>query len=254
MEKNCKSLATPTSPNDLIESPIHNSTTMTAHGLASIIEQQMSIEDHPPRSSILEVSNETSTSEMSMTSNNHDSLANSPSSGSTSQIGGSQGMMSRNYGKAIKKNGKRNQICLQRLSQRIRKTGGYFWSGYMYYHTKEYWDGITHYWKLDSQSVAIYDSYRLEKKLKEIALGSIKRAFLCGVNMDASSPTDSYSSNASTHSFIHNCLFVIRTEDEAFYCGMGNADPNSPMNVLARNFYNIFKMVYLPYASANRHG
>jgi hypothetical protein len=51
-----------------------------------------------------------------------------------------------------------------------------------------------------------------------------------------------------------SCLFVIRTDDEAYYCGMGNADPNSTMNVLARNFYNIFKMVYLPYSHANRTG
>jgi hypothetical protein len=51
-----------------------------------------------------------------------------------------------------------------------------------------------------------------------------------------------------------SCLFVIRTDEEAYYCGMDNTDPNSTMNVLARNFYNIFKMVYLPYSHANRTG
>jgi hypothetical protein len=32
---------------------------------------------------------------------------------------------------------KSNQICLQRLSQRVKKTSGYFWSGHMVYYTRE---------------------------------------------------------------------------------------------------------------------
>jgi hypothetical protein len=36
-----------------------------------------------------------------------------------------------------KQSKKNNQICLQRLSQRVKKTSGYFWSGHMVYYTKE---------------------------------------------------------------------------------------------------------------------
>ena len=149
----------------------------------------------------------------------------------------------RNFRQALRQNlrKKNNQICLQRLSQRMKKTGEYFWSGYMYYYTNESQEFLTHYWKLDSTSIAIYDSYRLEKKLMEIELTSVRRAYLCGVSM-----LDPENANN-----VKNCLFVIRTDTEAFYCGMGNADPNSTMNVLARNFYNIFKMVYLPYGNRN---
>jgi hypothetical protein len=47
----------------------------------------------------------------------------------------------RHFRQALKQNNNRNkknnQICLQRLSQRIKKTGGFFWSGYMFYHTNQ---------------------------------------------------------------------------------------------------------------------
>jgi hypothetical protein len=98
---------------------------------------------------------------------------------------------------------------------------------------------MTHYWKLDSNSIVIYDSYRLEKKIKEIPLVNIRRAYLCGVNMDPEQINTK------------NSLFIIRTETECLFCGTANADQNSTMNVLARNFYNIFKMVYLPYGNRN---
>lgn len=104
-----------------------------------------------------------------------------------------------------------------------------------------YFKCATHYWKLDSQSITIYDSYRLEKKLQEILLTDIKKANLCGLSMN------------SKDELINGqkCLFILSTMYEVYYCGMGNADQNSTMNVLARNFYNIFKMVFLPYANRN---
>ena len=44
----------------------------------------------------------------------------------------------RQFRQAMKQNNrKRNQICLQRLSQRIKKSSGFFWSGYMFYCTTE---------------------------------------------------------------------------------------------------------------------
>ncbi len=101
---------------------------------------------------------------------------------------------------------------------------------------------MTHYWKLDSKSITIYDSYRLERLIQEIPLNVIKKASLCGLNM------------SNREDFINDqkCLFTLKTDIEVYYCGMGSSDPNVTMNVLARNFYNIFKMVYLPYSS--RHG
>lgn len=116
----------------------------------------------------------------------------------------------------------------------------------MFYYTNKNHECITHYWKLDSKSIIIYDSYRLEKEIKQIPLESIKKANLCGLSISqATSSKDEHFINEQ------KCLFVLVTESEVFYCGMGNADQNSTMNVLARNFYNIFKMVYLPYG--NRH-
>ena len=99
---------------------------------------------------------------------------------------------------------------------------------------------VTHYWKLDSQTIKIYDTYRLEKKLMEVQLANVEKASLCGINSN-----DDYIND-------QKCLFILRTAEVIFYCGLGNTDQNNTMNQLARNFYNIFKMVYLPYG--HRHG
>ena len=74
--------------------------------------------------------------------------------------------------------------------------------------------------------------------LKEIPLMSIKKAIQCGLNM--SGETESLSGQ--------KCLFLLKTEAETYFCGM-DAEIQNSMNVLARNFYNIFKMAYLPYGS-----
>jgi hypothetical protein len=137
---------------------------------------------------------------------------------------------------------KKNQIGLQRLSQRVEKTSDYFWSGHMYYSTNLAPEPATHYWRLDATSITIYDSYRLKTELKKLLLVDIRRANLCGI---------SAINNYEELSNEQKCLFILTTEHEIFYCGMGNTDQNSTMNVLARNFYNIFKMVFLPYGNRN---
>jgi hypothetical protein len=52
--------------------------------------------------------------------------------------GGGAGGSTRQFRQRDQKQSKKNnQICLQRLSQRVKKTSGYFWSGHMIYYTKE---------------------------------------------------------------------------------------------------------------------
>jgi hypothetical protein len=98
---------------------------------------------------------------------------------------------------------------------------------------------VTHYWRLESQFISIYESFRLEEKLKEILLSNIKRVIQCGLT--------SYSMNECINN--QKCLYMLCTDEEAFFCGMANADLNQTMNVLARNFFNIFKIVHLPYSA-----
>ncbi len=133
-----------------------------------------------------------------------------------------------------------SQIRLQRVSQKFKKTTGQFWSGFMTYYTNENKNFQTHYWKLDSTSINIFISYKLERKLKEIPLNSIVNVVLTGMNLSREDSGDE-----------NKCLFMLKTENEIFYCGNGKEDQNSTMNVLARNFFNIFKMVYLPYGNRN---
>jgi serine/threonine protein kinase len=45
---------------------------------------------------------------------------------------------------------------------------------------------------------------------------------------------------------------MLKTDKETYYCGNRDEDENAPLNVLARTFYNIFKMVYMPYNANNR--
>ena len=39
------------------------------------------------------------------------------------------------YRQHTSKSKKGTQICLQRISQRVKKTNGFFWSGHMFYYT-----------------------------------------------------------------------------------------------------------------------
>lgn len=143
------------------------------------------------------------------------------------------------YKQSNKKSKNGPQICLQRISQRVKKTDGFFWSGHMFYYTKSDPKVVTYYWRLDSQAINIFNSYRLEKNLKNIPLSSIKKALICGLRPD------------SVEEFINGqkCLFMLITENDTYYCGMDGSETQNTMNVLARNFYNIFKMAYLPYGN-----
>lgn len=147
----------------------------------------------------------------------------------------------RTYRQQPSKSKKGSQICLQRISQRVKKTNGFFWSGHMFYYTNSNTEVVTNYWRLDSQAINIYDSYRLEKHLKELPLASIRTANICGMNPQI------------IEEFVNDqkCLFTLVTDDETYYCGMDSSDSSNTMNVLARNFYNIFKMAYLPYGNLN---
>ncbi len=96
---------------------------------------------------------------------------------------------------------------------------------------------MTHYWQLDSQTIHVYDTYKLENKLFEIQLNSIEKAMLSDSKQKI------------------KCLFYMQTDKIIYYCGLDNSNPNDTMNQLARNFFNIFKMVYLPYArGTHMHG
>ena len=134
-----------------------------------------------------------------------------------------------------------NKQSVYNISQKFKKTNGYFWSGDMTYYTNLNKRFQTHYWKLDSSCIYVFTSNKLEKRLKEIAIGSIVKATLSGVNKLRDDAANE-----------RKCLFVLRTENEIYYCGKGNEDHNTVMNVQARNFYNVFKMVHLPYGNNNK--
>ena len=133
-----------------------------------------------------------------------------------------------------------SQIRLQRVTQKFKKTTGQFWSGFITYFTNKNKSFQIHFWILDSISINIFTSYKLEKKLKEIPLYSIVGAVLTGMDLVREDSVDE-----------KKCLFMLKTVNEIFYCGNGKEDRNSNDNVRARNFFNIFKMVYLPYGNRN---
>jgi hypothetical protein len=147
--------------------------------------------------------------------------------------------------RSFKKNNQAHRsknIGVYRVSQKFKKTSGSFWTGHMYYFTSDMPQFVIYYWKLDSQSIVVYDTYKMENQLKLIMLESIKSATLCSVNR-------SYSDNQY---YSQKCIFMLKTDKETYYCGNRDEDENAPLNVLARTFYNIFKMVYMPYNANNR--
>jgi len=128
------------------------------------------------------------------------------------------------------------QSRVSRVSQKFQKTGDSYWSGYITYYTAQYQQFVTHYWKLSSLSIAVFikDLNKNEKKLKDIPLISIVKVAQSGINADEFRAPVRF-------------LFVLKTDEEIYFCGDGNQSENSPMNSLAKQFYDIFKMVYLPY-------
>ena len=135
---------------------------------------------------------------------------------------------------------KPNLIGVQRMSQRIRKTAGFFWQGHMSYSTSDDEHIVTHYWQLDSQKIHVYESNQLKTKLNEIMLNTIQRAILLDVSISAQ-----FKDFKKPKS---KCLFCLKTVNLIYNCGVDSQNPNCTENLLARNFYNIFKMVFLPYS------
>jgi len=132
-------------------------------------------------------------------------------------------------------------VQVNRLSQKLQKTGESFWAGYITYHTKEYPQFIIHFWKLDSDSIKILVkdmNNKSEKKIKEIPLNSIIKVRQSGIDVD------------EFKTLKH--LFSLETNDDVYFCGDGKQSENSAMNSIAKQFFNIFKMVYLPYTSRSR--
>ena len=139
---------------------------------------------------------------------------------------------------------KPNLIGVQRISQRIRKTAGFFWQGHMTYSTSDNEQIVTHYWQLDSQKILVHDSNQLRAKLYEIPLTLIQRVFLIDVNQPMQFKDFKKPKN--------KCLFCLKTLTIIYFCGVDTQNPTCSENQLARNFYNIFKMVYLPYSKGER--
>lgn len=93
-----------------------------------------------------------------------------------------------------------------------------------------------HYWILTANKLTIHKSDRSKNiSLDEIDLASVKSSNLCGVD------------SKEKYFKKQKCYFKIETDRDIYY---GGVDPNlttDSMNVLASNFYNMFKIVYLPY-------
>lgn len=130
------------------------------------------------------------------------------------------------------------QSRVSRVSQKFKKTGDSYWAGYITYYTAQYQTFVTHYWKLTSLSINVFfkDLNQIEKKIKDIPLSSIVKVAQSGINADEFRAPVKF-------------LFVLKTDDEIYFCGDGAQNENSPMNSLARQFFDLFKMVYLPYGN-----
>ena len=141
---------------------------------------------------------------------------------------------------AVKTKPAKQSTKVSRVSQKIPKTGGSFWSGFIYYYTKKYQQHMNHYWKLDSGAIHVYnkDMNKAEKKLYEIPLISISKVAQSGINTEEIRAPVKY-------------LFLLKTDNEIYFCGDGTQMDETPMNALAKQFYNIFKLVYLPYQMGN---
>lgn len=139
------------------------------------------------------------------------------------------------YETKYKKN-KTNLVVLQRMSQKIRKTNDLFWKGHMIYSKNTDMQIYTHYWTLDNKKINVYETWKLNKKLFDISLESIIRA-----STWSNSDELRYKKNSE-----HIPLYYIEIPKCVIFCGLDNV-PSHPLNQTTRNFYNIFKIVFLPY-------
>lgn len=117
-----------------------------------------------------------------------------------------------------------------------RNAEGYFWKGFMYYSTSDNTDCFTHYWRLDDKKINIFPNSGTNEKLCEVELNKIEIIVNC----------DTIPFRNSVKKLDRECLFYFKTNLKTYFCGM-NTDPHIGMNVVAKNFFNIFKMAHLPF-------
>ena len=123
-------------------------------------------------------------------------------------------------------------IGVRRVSQRVRKSKNFFWQGSMAYATNDSQQILVNYWQLDSQKIHVYENSQLRVKLFEIPLNTIQKAVLVDVDQPK-----------------YKCLFYLKTANNIFNCGLDTKRyPSCVENQWARNFYNIFKMAYIPFS------
>ena len=75
-----------------------------------------------------------------------------------------------------------------------------------------------------------------------IQLSDIKNANVCGLL------------NGKNDQFINDqkCYFTLETSDDKYYCGLDYSDVGSTMNILAGNFFNMFKMAFIPFQNISK--
>ena len=136
--KNCKAPLTDEEHHYPDEDSMHFDGQYSPHAVTDDLKR-MSIDDPqfvPPH----DQSTDTSNTDESNDQNNNQSMSDNSSINSNNEYQKDQNtaLSSVRQGKfrqEPRSNRKRNQIALQRISQRIKKTNGFFWSGYMVYYT-----------------------------------------------------------------------------------------------------------------------
>ena len=124
----------------------------------------------------------------------------------------------------------------------------FFFTGLILYWTNESTKSNYHEWKLDTTNIYIFTKQNASQP-KQIPLKSIVKVTLMTSALMANA-NDSTKKKRETM-FDENCLFSLRTnENEIFYCGDSRAHDQSIENMVAKSFFNMFKIVYVPFTSS----
>ena len=124
------------------------------------------------------------------------------------------------------------------------ETNKQYWVSHIRYFTLNDCQFKTNIWQLYADSIKIYekDPYGPEI-IKEILLSSIVKVKQTG--LDAKDIKQDHDLKY---------LFLLETnENEIYFCGDRNREINDSMNELVRRFFDMFKMVYLPYENKSKH-
>lgn len=84
------------------------------------------------------------------------------------------------------------------------------------------------YWKLQNESIQTYANHRMNQHLFQIKLRDIMR-------IEYAEPSDQHA-------------FTIKTLSKSYFCGF-SMKINMRMYLMAKSFYNILKIVHLPFSS-----